>query len=147
MLTALLLAAASTTTVIVSSDDSYHVPQIERSILEGKCQDRELKLTEQRGKMTLAVNGETRDISGSTFARSYLSGSYLGRFTIACRRDNKGFSLNFFGVEVPKAGAPVPAAGSIGYDSTLSVTSDSAIIRQEIDLYQFNVRRNGYWLQ
>ncbi|EKU80035.1 hypothetical protein [Massilia timonae] len=60
MLTALLFAAALTTTVIVSSDDSYHVPQIERSILEGKCQDRELKLTEQRGKMTLAVDGETR---------------------------------------------------------------------------------------
>lgn len=147
MFTALLFAAASTTTVVVSSDDSYHVPQIERSILEGKCQARELKLTEQRGKMTLAVDGETRDISDSGFAKSYLSGSYLGRFTIACRKDNKGFSLNFFGVEVPKAGPPVPVAGSIGYNATLSITADAAIARHEIDLYQFNIRRNGYWLQ
>lgn len=147
MLTALLFTAASTTTVIVSSDDSYHVPQFERSILEGKCLDREIKLTEQREKMTLTVGAETRDISGSSFASSYLRGSYLGRFTISCRRDNKGFSLNFFGVEVPKEGTPITAAGSIGYDSTLSNTSDFAIRRQEINLYQFSLRRNELWLQ
>lgn len=146
MLTALLLAAASTTTVVVSSDDSYHVPQVERSVLEGRCNDREIKLTEQRGRMTLALNGDSRDISASTFAKSYLSGSYLGRFTIACRRGNKGFSLNFFGVEVPKDGSPVTVAGSIGYDASQAVTTDSAITRKEINLYQFNVRRNQLWL-
>jgi hypothetical protein len=146
MLTALLLAATSTTTVIVSSDDSYHVPQVERSVLEGRCNDREIKLTEQRGKMTLAVNGDARDISGSTFAKSYLSGSYLGRFTIACRRDNKGFSLNFFGVEVPKDGSPVTVAGSINYDTSQALITDSPITRKEINLYQFNARRNQLWL-
>ena len=146
MLTALLLAAASTTTVVVSSDDSYHVPQVERSVLEGRCNDREIKLTEQRGKMTLAVNGEARDISGSTFGKSYLGGSYIGRFTIACRRDSKGFSLNFFGVEVPKDGSPETVAGSLNYDASQAVITGSAITRHEINLYQFNARRNQLWL-
>lgn len=131
---------------IVSSDDSFHVLQVERSVLEGRCNDREIKLTEQRGKMTLTVNGEARDISGSTFGKSYLAGSFIGRFTIACRRDSKGFSLNFFGVEVPRDGLPVTVAGSFNYDASQAVITGSAITRNEVDLYQFNARRNQLWL-
>ena len=146
MLTAMLLAAA-TTTVVVSTDDSFHVPQVERLVLEAQCNDREIKVIEQKGTMSLVVDGKTRDISGSAFAMSYSSGSFLGRFTVACRRDNKGFSLNFFGVDVPQEGAPVTAAGSIAFDSSVSTTADQAIARTAINLYQFNKRRSEYWLR
>ncbi len=115
-------------------------------MLEGRCNDREIRLTEQRGKMTLTVNGEARDINGSTFGKSYLAGSFIGRFTTACRRDSKGFPLNFFGVEVPRNGSPVTVAGSVNYDASQAIITGSAITRQDIDLYEFNVRRNQLWL-
>lgn len=140
MLVALLLS-----TVVVSTNDSYHIPQVERLTLEGKCSTQEIKLTEQRGTMMLSVNGKVREISHTSFAKSYLSGSYIGRFTFACRRDGKEFSINFFGFEVPENGAPKTVTGSVSYDTSLSVSHDSAVSVQEINLHNFNIKRNERW--
>jgi hypothetical protein len=135
------------TVIIVNADDSYHVPQVERTVLEGNCYEREIKLTEQRGALTLSVDNKEHDIATTSFAKSYVLGSYLGRFTYACRKDGKGFSVNFLGVEIPQSGPPRPSAGSVSYDKTMSVSSDSPIkYADDINLYRFNIRRSEYWL-
>lgn len=142
MFKALLLSA----TVIVIADDSYRVPQMERAVLEGKCYDREIRLVEERGALSLYVDGNNHDISATAFVRSYLKGSYLGRFTIACKRNGDGFSVNFFGVEIPRTGAPLSSIGSISFNGSMATSLDVAIVPEEdLNLYQFNMRRNEYW--
>ena len=145
---AALALATTVTTVVARSDDSYAVPQTERSVLEGRCHGRALKLIEQQGRMTLVVDDRTMDITSARFASSYVAGSYLGRFTIACRRADRGFSINFFGMQIARDGSSVAAGGSMAYDDAISVTDDAAIGPQsDLNLYQFNMRRNEYWGQ
>lgn len=143
----MLAAILVSTTVIAVADDRYRIPHTERAVLEGTCYEREIRLTEQRGTLTLDVDGNKHEIGATSFAKSYLTGSYLGRFTFACRRDGRGFSINFFGVEIPRNGVPKPSAGSVSYDASMSISNDTAIKDAEgMNLYEFNLRRNEYWL-
>lgn len=142
MLAELLMA----TQVIASTGDHYHVPQAERSVLEARCYEREVRFTEERGRMDVAVDGKVRHIGDTAFARSYASGSYLGRFTVACRTGGGGFTLSFFGVDIPREGAIATAAGSLTYDAALTIVRDTAIAAQDLNLHRFNKNRNDRWL-
>jgi|GEM_PF-2289097 len=142
---AVLTLAATATTVVVGTADSYSVPLTERTVLEARCHGRALKLIEQQGRMTLVVDDQAIDITAVRFGSNYVTGSDQGRFTIACRRADRGFSINFFGVHIAQDGASVTSAGSPTYGDSLSVLGDAAIRpRQDINLRQFNMKRNQY---
>ncbi|AXA91376.1 hypothetical protein [Massilia sp. YMA4] len=141
----LLLAALTTIAVAVTANDEFHVPATERARYEAVCYQRPITLIEQSGVLTLTAGGSSVDISATAFARSYASGSFVGRFVAACRKDGESFAYRFVGVEVPKEGAILPVEGSVTIDRKLQVVQDMPIARIDWQPFEFNKRRNEHF--
>jgi len=137
----MLVELAMTAQVIAQAADHHNVPTAERVQYEARCNDRDFKLTEEGGKLVLVVGAQSRDLSDSAFSRSYRAGSYIGRFTLACRRQGEEFTYSFFGVEIPQTEAISSAAGAITLNGKLDVLEDVAISRRQMNLVDFNKKR------
>lgn len=137
----MLVELAMAVQVIAQAADHHNVPTAERVQYEARCNDRDFKLTEEGGKLVLVVGSQRRDLSDTAFSQSYRSGSFIGRFTLACRRQGEEFTYSFFGVEIPQTEAITSAAGAITFNGKLDILDDVAISRRKINLVDFNKRR------
>ncbi|WP_147954074.1 hypothetical protein [Massilia sp. YMA4] len=137
----MLLELAQVVQVAVTSADGYYIPSVESMTYEAKCRDNTLRAIEANGRLTLVVGKKERDLSSTQFYKSYLTGSYLGRFVASCAKDDGKFIFNFFGAAIPANGPVRTAIGTITVDKSVEVISDAPIKVEDVNLVDFNSNR------
>lgn len=139
----MLILIAAAAAVSISSADQFHAPQSERYLYEANCHGRVIQVEDANGKLSVtAANGPgKKDLSATTFYQSYLAGSYVGRFVLACGSDQKHIAYGFLGYEVGKKGEARTVEGLLQLGAELQVVSDAAIAPAQLSLVDFNKRR------